>query len=559
MVWWRSLTFLVSALYLMGFSYGYTYLGFNVVFLAFIPIALAAWTWQRQGGLISAGLFFLVNLSYFYYLFGESSAAVMETLPKHLLELAAYGVIAYLLGTIAYLRMQLKTHKQASDKAKFDPLTGLLNRSSFEKQLEGYIALSSQTEMMMAVLFVDLDKFKQVNDSYGHDVGDALLKQVAKILKSTLRQGDLVARLGGDEFMLLLSHLQSTESVAKVAEKIVKSLSNPLTVLGKEVEIGASVGISLFPEDGTTAQELIKSADIAMYTVKTSGRNRYELKNAEMRKRENRRKQLEKELRSGLDKHDFELLFQPQIDASLGTLVGFEALLRWQNTQMGIIKPSEFLPLAESIGLLLPLDRWALREACHHISRWRYKSPGNIRIAVNVSAVQFRQADFVDFLAQTLAEFRLEPSRLELELSETVLASDPEASRATAKALKNLGVALLIDDFGSGNAAIGHLQGLDFSGLKLGIDCVKGLPHSKEAYNLAKMTAFLAHSFHKRLSVGTVESKEQHKILTNLGCEVLQGFYYAKPVSAGEAEKYLQTASSEVVELPSRQLFSSGT
>ncbi|MCA9837569.1 MAG: EAL domain-containing protein [Trueperaceae bacterium] len=545
MLWLRYASFVSTGIYLFSFALLFRYLNINAAFVALIPIALAAWTWQRRGGLISAALLSFISLSYFFYLLGESGGAVFHNLPRRGLEIGSYIVVALLVGYMSYLHKQLRAYKHVSDKAKYDPLTGLLNRLSFEKQLELTIKESERKDSLLGVLFVDLDRFKQVNDNYGHDVGDALLKHVAKVLKSVVRQGDTVARLGGDEFMLLLGDLSSTDAAAKVAAKIVQTISKPTTIMGKEVDIGASVGISMYPEDGQHAHELIKSADTAMYAVKASGRNRFEIKNAEMRESETRKKQLEKALQYGFDNHEFKLAFQPQLDIASGKLLGFEVLLRWENSDFGLVKPGEFLPLAESIGLLIPLDRWAIREACHQLASWH--GAKNVKISVNVSAAQFKQADFIEFVARTLVEFRLKPQQLELELAESIIYQDFEQILSCTQALADLGIGLVLDEFGAGKASLSQLLSLPFSTFKLSKEHVKDLVRSQKARAYAEITAYLAKTLNKGLLAEGVDTPEQHAILGRMGYQGAQGLYYDKPVPQEAAEKYLQGLTKSLV------------
>lgn len=527
--------------YLLGFPFLYAKYAAITTLFALIPVGLSAWRWKRQGGMIAAVIASLVSMGHLFYVLDESAAAVFSEYSRRLLEASTYLVSAYLIGWISHLRHQLKKYKRVSDEANFDSLTGLLNRSSFEQKLTTLIESSKTKQSLIGVLFVDLDKFKQVNDNYGHDIGDELLKQVARILKSSVRQADVVARLGGDEFMLILSELQSSEAAAKIAAKIVTSLSEPIKVSARDVCIGASIGVSIFPHDGKTAQELIKRADTAMYSVKASGRNHFEVNNSQIRNAEKRQKELQRQLQFGFDNREFELFYQPQFDLLSGRLVGFEVLLRWQSETLGLVKPGEFLPLAESIGLLLPLDRWVLRETCHQLAKWRDKGIEPPIMSLNISDIQFNQNDFVEFVAKAIADYRIDPKYIELELSERVISQDARRAQKTARALMNLGVGLILDDFGLGYASLSHLQRIPFTALKVDRSCLDKLHEDRtdRTQTLLEIIVFLGHKLGKRVMAEGVEAEFQHRLLVQLEYDVVQGFYYDKPVHMNEAEKLL--------------------
>ena len=529
--------------YLFMFPWLFQQLGTLATLCALAPVVLSAWLWKRQGGMIAAVVASALSLSHLFYAYGESASALFTDIYRRFFEACLYLIAAYLVGWVSHLRDQLGKYKRVSTEAQFDRLTGLLNRASFEQKITEAIQIGEQKETMLGVLFVDLDKFKHVNDSYGHDVGDELLKQIAKVLKSTVRQADVVARLGGDEFMLLLSELQSPGAAARIAAKIVKQVAEPMMILGKEVSVGASVGVSIFPQDGTTAQELIKRADTAMYSVKASGRNHFEVNNTLMRAEEKRQKQLEKQLQVGFDNREFELFYQPQFSLKEKKLVGFEVLLRWNSDSLGLVKPGEFLPLAESIGLLLPLDRWVLRETCHQLAQWRETNIKAPIMSVNISDVQFHQADFVEFVAKAMADHRINPALIELELSERVVSKDAEYAMHTARALMDLGVGIIIDNFGSGYASVAHLQRIPFTALKVDRSCLDRLSEdqSEGALDLLEIMAFLGRKLNKRIMAEGVETAMQHDTLSRFNYDVVQGFYYDKPIHMAEAEGLLRS------------------
>ncbi len=538
----RLLTFTLGFTYLVAFSFIFKQLDLNTLFLAIIPIMFCAWLWQKRGGFIATFIFSFIGYSYLYYLLEGTQMSAFTDIPRRLLEIISYLVVVSIVGHISHLQRQLKSYKQVSDKAQFDPLTGLLNRSSFEQKLEGLIQLNQAKKSLMGVLFVDLDRFKHVNDTYGHDVGDALLKHVAKVLTSVVRKGDVVARLGGDEFMLLLSDLQSSQAATKVASKIIETVSKPVTILGKEVDVGASVGISIYPNDGEHAKDLIKSADSAMYAVKASGRNDFELRSPEMRQQEGRQKQLEKEILLGFDNQEFELMLQPQLNLSTGHLVGFETLLRWQSPSLGLVEPSEFLPLAESIGLLVSLDRWVLNETCSQLAKWRKLGLQNMKMSVNISAIQLKQADFLPFVTRTLAQYRIDPNMLEFELSEKAVIANSDSLFKLASALEAVGVVLAIDGF-AGELSLNAFQDIPFQAIKLDRQCLHAYEARPEKVRKTlELIAYLAQMFSKRLMAEGVETSQQHRLLTEYGYSFAQGYYYAKPIMISEAEQFLVAA-----------------
>ena len=529
--------------YLIGFPFIYGILGASTTLLALIPIAATAGLLQRWGGLSSALLAMFVSAGQLYYVFGESVANLKLSLPEHYTHFFFYFVTGFIVGWLTQLRRELRTYKKVSSEAQYDALTGLHNRTSFVSKLEKVIANSKKDKTLAGVLFIDLDKFKYVNDTYGHDIGDELLKQVALLLKGSVRQGDVVARLGGDEFMLILSELQSLDVAALIADKIVRAISKPFMIQGREVRIGASVGVSVYPTDGTTPEDLIKAADNAMYTVKAAGKNSFIMNTSETRADDNRRKELEQQLHLGFNNQEFELYFQPQVNLTSRSLGGLEVLLRWRSPVLGLVTPNEFLPLAESAGLLLALDHWVLREACNQLDMWRREGYAPVKLSVNISALQFAQDDFVENVIKALNDFNLSARWLELEITEAVLAGDPNLALATIYELSNLGVSLTLDNYGSGYSSLAVLQQLPMNRLKIDKQFVhqlsagftsKGLPPILEGI------CVLGKKLNKELMIEGVESASQHKAALSLGCDMGQGYYYSKPLTAHDVVRLLK-------------------
>ena len=496
-----------------------------------------------RGGLAAAAVAVAVLAGQLYYVLDESVPRLMVEAKRHYTDPLWFALMGVISGRLVDLQLELRTYKRASSEAQYDPLTGLLNRSTFVERLERIMTLSEQKGVMAGVLFVDLDKFKYVNDTFGHDIGDELLRQVARVLKETVRQEDIVARLGGDEFMLVISALKEPAAAAIVANKIVKRLNTPFKIHGKDINIGASVGISIYPDDGETAGELIKAADTAMYSVKASGKNRYELKTAAAREKESRRQDFEKQLQFGFDNREFELYFQPQVALKNKRLRGFEVFLRWRSPVLGLVTPGEFLPIAETAGLLLPLDHWALREACHQLASWYRAGYKPVRLAVNISAIQFNQPGFVQHVETALRDYDLNPAWLELELTETVLAGDVKDALKKLNALARLGVGLTLDNFGSGYTSIDVLTKLPVKLLKidkrfvrkLGASALSASPDAR----VVEAICALGQKLGKHVMAEGVETSAQNNVITELGCVLGQGYYYAKPLSAAKAAKHL--------------------
>jgi len=500
--------------------------------------------WKRSGGIVAAILGSILSTGLLFYAYGETFAFLKTNIQDSLIDFSLYLVVGLLVGWVAHLNYELKKFKTKTKKAQYDPLTKLLNRSSFSARLKTIISRSSDKNSKVGVLFVDLDKFKYVNDTYGHDVGDELLKQVANILRSSIRQGDVVGRLGGDEFLIAITDLKSPKAAELVANKIVKALNSPFKIMSKEVNISGSVGISMFPDDGDDVEELIKSADASMYSVKNSGKNSYELKNHEIRAKEERKGRFEKLLRFGFDNNEFELYYQPQIQYSDKKLRGFEVLLRWKNAELGVVRPDEILPVANATGLLLPLDRWVLREAAYQLASWFRKGYKPVKIAMNVSEIQFQHSDFVSNIASAIEDFDLNPDWLELEITETVLLRDLQKSKEVLTDLSELGIGLVLDNFGQGFLPIEALQKMPLSIFKIDRSLIKGISPEQndlqDKYKLVEVLGDLGHKFGKQIMISGIETKYQHSLAEKLGFEMGQGYFYSKPISAKKAQAYLK-------------------
>jgi diguanylate cyclase (GGDEF)-like protein len=538
---WRPLfTVIAWLLYLFGFSALQPYLGHNVVLLALVPVFLTAWFWGRWGGLIAAVTAVGVTLSLWYYQLGESPAQVLANPGARLLELALFLVTGIMTGLASSFRKQLKAQRRVSHQAQYDALTGLLNRKSFEESLAMMMETAKARDTLLAVLFIDLDKFKQVNDVYGHDMGDELLKAVARQLRATVRDGDAVARLGGDEFMIVLNGLREPQSATVVADKIVRALSTPFRIRGKELHISASVGISVYPDDGRDVETLVKSADTTMYAVKGSGKNHYKIKTADTRVEENHRQDLERKLSQAIEKNEFELFFQPQVELRTHQVLGFEVLLRWRSPELGLVTPKDFWGVAEQAGLLPTLSHWVLRESCHQLAAWQQAGYRPFKLIVNIAAQHFIQKDFISHIEKAVRENGLKTRWLELEFAERTLNLDAKEAEVMMQRLEQLGIGVVLDDFGTSLSSIVNLQRYPISALKIDGRFARKLGEltgeGQSDALLIEAICTLGQKLGKQVIAEGIETRPQHDAVVALGCYAAQGYYYAKPMSAKDVE-----------------------
>jgi diguanylate cyclase (GGDEF)-like protein len=420
--------------------------------------------------------------------------------------------------------------------AHFDPLTGLPNRLLFVDRLHQVLTQAHRAERMAAVMLLDLDRFKTVNDSLGHAAGDQLLKAVAERLSGCIREGDTVARLGGDEFSLLLPDLRYIQDGATVAQKILDVLTQPFRLNGHELFLSTSIGITLYPFE-ESSDALLRQADAAMYAAKRRGGKCFEFYTAEMGAASVKRLSLEGALRRALEREELVLHYQPQIDLPSGTVVGAEALLRWRHPEWGLVAPSEFIPLAEETGLIVPLGQWVLEQACRQAVAWRNAGLAPGRIAVNVSARQFHQSDFAATILETLERTGLEPRRLELELTESALMGNLEATAAMLETLHHAGVQIAIDDFGTGYSSLGYLKRFPIDRIKIDRSFIRDIPADADDAALAAAIIALCRNLAIEAVAEGVETAEQLEFLRERGCHSVQGFLLSPPLpTAGLAE-----------------------
>ncbi|WP_436394972.1 putative bifunctional diguanylate cyclase/phosphodiesterase [Acidithiobacillus ferriphilus] len=437
---------------------------------------------------------------------------------------------------------QIQAAREQMDyTAQHDALTGLPNRLLLQDRLGQAIEAARRQERPLAVMFLDLDRFKYVNDSLGHAIGDQLLQSVAQRLKSGLRHSDTISRQGGDEFIVLLPNIEHVEDAALSADKILAALTPPHRIGEHEFHISVSIGISIYPDDGQDTEILLKSADAAMYYAKENGRNTYKFFEQEMNARVVQRQSIETGLRRALERQEFVLHYQPVIHLLSGKTVGVEALIRWQHPERGILLPEEFVPIAEECGLILPMGRWVLHEACSQAQAWIQAGFPPITVAINTSAFEFRGKNFVENIRATLAETGLAPHFLELEMTETVLMSDSVSTNSVLNALVDMGIKLAIDDFGTGYSSLSYLRQYPVDALKIDQSFVGQMTSSADGAAIVSAVISLGINLKKRTVAEGIETAEQHALLLALHCDEGQGYYFSPPVPAGEFAALLQS------------------
>ena len=415
--------------------------------------------------------------------------------------------------------------------ARFDTLTGLHNRSAWQEQVRIALCSAARHQDKFAILFLDLDNFKTVNDSLGHPAGDRMLALAASRLSRCVRDEDLLARLGGDEFVVLLSRLANMEEAALVADRMLAALVEPMIIDGHELHLSASIGIALYPNDGAEVDTLLKHADTAMYGAKEAGRNTFRFFVPEMNTRATERLLMETDLRRAVDRNELILHYQPQIEAATGKPYGCEALVRWIHPQRGLVPPDQFIPLAEETGLIAPLGEWVLREACRQQVEWRAAGLPNLVIAVNISALQFRKRDFVSMVARMLTETGADPACIELEITESALMEPSAELSGRLQDLVDLGLTLALDDFGTGYSSLSYLKRLPIARLKIDRSFVDDLPGNAEDAAVTSAALSLARDLGMQVVAEGVETQAQRQYLAERGCHALQGYLFSRPLT----------------------------
>jgi len=423
--------------------------------------------------------------------------------------------------------------------ATHDPLTALANRLLIQDRIAQAVLMSHRSMRSTAVLLLDLDHFKNVNDTLTHLVGDALLMEVARRLNSQTRQSDTVGRLGGDEFVVVMTDIGTDEEAARRASKILAEIDRPFMVSGHALSVTASIGVTLAPRDGQTAAELIKNADIAMYRAKESGRNGYEFFSSEMNARVQKRLQLEEGLRKAIERQEFELYYQPRCDLNTGRIVGAEALIRWRHPSLGLVSPAAFIPVAEETGLIEPIGEWVLQSACTTVHRWHTLGYNNLMVSVNVAARQFQSGKLHEVVAKHLSATGMTPELLELELTESDVMKNPENTLRMLGQIKALGVGIALDDFGTGYSSLSYLKRFPVDCLKIDQSFIRDITIDDEDAAIAQMVVALGHNLKQVVVAEGVETQGQLAFLKAHRCDQMQGYLFSPPVPAHEFEAIL--------------------
>jgi diguanylate cyclase (GGDEF)-like protein/PAS domain S-box-containing protein len=442
------------------------------------------------------------------------------------------------------------TEKQLEYQAYYDALTGLPNRLLFRDRVVNAIAQAQRNRRGVAVMYLDLDHFKLVNDSLGHSLGDALLSEVAARLQGCVRASDTISRLGGDEFTILLIDTSSSEAIAGVARKILQSLAHPFRVEGHELFVTASIGISIFPGDGDEVETLLKSADSAMYRAKELGRNQAQMFTTSMNERYGRRLALEQSLHHALERDELVVHYQPIFDRNRKKIVSLEALVRWNHPTRGLVQPIDFIGLAEETGLIVPIGEWMLRSVCRDLRGWREAGLPSIRIGVNIAAPQFQQLSFALVVGSILREYACDPGVLELEITETVAVQNIEITMNAMRDLKELGIRIAIDDFGTGQSSLVYLKRFPIDTVKIDRAFVRDVTTDESAAAIVSYVINLAHTLRLAVVAEGVETEEQWSFLKLNACDHMQGFLFSHPLPAGEAEAFMRT---ELAKFSSRE------
>lgn len=429
--------------------------------------------------------------------------------------------------------------------AYFDALTGLPNRLLFNDRLAQNLAQARRRgERGLAVMFLDLDRFKTINDTLGHGAGDELLRAAAKRLSQSLREADTVSRLGGDEFLLLLPGIDGVEDSARVAQKILDLFSYPFAILERELHVTASIGITMFPLDGGDGETLIRNADTALYRAKEGGRNRYQLYAPDMNAVALQRLVLENSLRHAVERDELMLHYQPLVSLAGGQIVSVEALLRWRHPELGFISPAEFVPMAEETGVIVPLTRWVLQSACAQMKAWQLSGIAPATVSVNVSARRFNDCNLPSMVGEILQSTNLDGHHLTIELTESVMMENVEATIGTLESLKKLGIKISIDDFGTGYSSLSYLQRLPIDTLKIDKSFVRDIPAASDAAAIAVLIIAMAHSLKLSVVAEGVETQDQMSFLRSKECDVIQGYLMSRPLPPAEITEFLKNKQS---------------
>lgn len=439
------------------------------------------------------------------------------------------------------INLQKKVQTTANELehlSRHDHLTNLPNKLLLIDKLEHSINLASIHEQKVSILFLDLDRFKEINDTYNHEIGDKLLQDISKRLKKLIKEKDTIGRFGGDEFIIILNDSNAAQTVEMVTN-VMNTMNEPIIVNNIKLHTTFSIGISIFPDDGNSRDILIRNADTAMYEAKSNGKNRYQFYNKKMTELAFERTTLESNLRKAIKNEEFEVYFQPKIDARVDKVIGLEALIRWNHPELGLIPPVKFIPFAENIGLIIEIDRWMLRESATQVLAWKKENIQCGKLSINVSAKQLEDDNYIKFLSQKISDIGIAPTDLEIEITEGLIMKHSLHVTSTLNAIRALGISISVDDFGTGYSSLSYLKRLPIDKLKIDRSFVKDLPHDKDDIAIVKTIIALANNLSLELIAEGVETKEQRDFLLSEGCPNIQGYFYSKPLKVDECREFL--------------------
>ncbi|WP_422485371.1 putative bifunctional diguanylate cyclase/phosphodiesterase [Gudongella sp. DL1XJH-153] len=454
-------------------------------------------------------------------------------------ELEHQAVLQILANIISDALVKIEAEKRINQMAYYDNLTNLPNRIYFNMELDQMLKLAKRNEKLVGVLFLDLDLFKSINDSLGHEAGDKLLITIGDRLTNLLRESDMACRFGGDEFLIMLPQMKNLEDIRKATEKIMKAFEEPVTINGQDFYVTASSGVAVYPLDGEDSETLIKNSDLAMYESKNKGRNRYTFCTPIMKEEIREKVQLSNDLYRALEREELVLFYQPQLSIETGEIIGLEALIRWIHPERGIISPGVFIPMAEQTGLIQSIGEWVIKTASKQNKTWQQKGYDPIAVAVNISVEQFRGSQLVEVVAEALKESKLEPKYLELEITESIAIQGPDYIIGVLESLKSLGVSIAIDDFGTEYSSLSRLKELPVDKLKMAMEFVQGIDKDSKDKSIATVIINLAKSLGLKIIAEGVEKKGQLDFLRDRACDEAQGFFFYRPMPVEEVEKLL--------------------
>lgn len=479
----------------------------------------------------------------FHNLKGDATDFLVKFVPMYV-----NGVVVGVYGIGKDVTERKMADERIRKMAFYDVLTDLPNRVLFEQRLEQELERARQRNQLLAVMFFDLDRFKFINDTFGHSMGDRLLQAVSERLVTTVQTEAIFSRISGDEFTALLPNVKSVQVITEAAQQILKALAHPFVLDGHEIFITSSIGIALYPNDGSSADQLVRHADSAMYRAKENGRNNYQLFQSAMNKQITDRLALEHDLRKALEREEFVVYYQPQVNSATGEVFGLEALVRWLHPTRGMVSPAEFIPLAEESGLIVPIGEWVLETACQQVKAWQDVFP-NLRAAVNLSARQFQSDNLVEAVARVLEETQLDPHCLDLEITESTTMQNVDRAIATMHGLKQLGIQISLDDFGTGYSSLSYLKHFPIHMLKVDRSFVRDITTDEDDAAIVASVIAMAHSLHLNVIAEGVETEEQLAYLLERGCDQMQGFLFSPPLPVEKCEELLHFINKTRVEV----------